>query len=311
MPVAIPFIALDILVTALFAIACALLIASILRSVAQLVEGIPGVGGYLASAINGMAQGISYVLGKAEHGIDAAIGASWHLLARLADGVWHQIEAQALGYLQVAELLAKLVYAHSGLRALVHRAESVLRGVEHGVKTLEREYHGIEAKVKRIERDITKGIGHDLRIGLKDLRKEVRGIDQQVSTAIPKAIDYAEAKTASLGRFIGAVPGVSFTDWVKGITLAGLAALGLAGLNCKNNPLKGKDCESNVWQDFAGLLAAAAIFGAAVDFRDIVEASVAIESEVAEAVAALATLPDSAIDEAAQIIASAARAVAA
>lgn len=254
MPVVIPLVALDVLVTALFAIACALLITFILREVAKLVADIPIVGGALARAINAMTQPITYVLGKAEHGVDAAIGASWHALSRLTDMLWHQIEAYALGYLHLAQLVGEIVYAHSGLRSLVHRIEHRLHGIEHGVKTFEREWRGIEAKVKRIEHDLTRGIGHDLRIGLRDVRKEVKGIEHTVSDTLPQAIDYAEAKTSALGRFIGAIPGISYAEWVAGIAVAGIAKLGLDWIKCDEgkNVYRRRGC--GMWDDFDGLL---------------------------------------------------------
>lgn len=239
MPLALPLIELSALVIALVCIALALLIVEIMRQVGDLVRPIWLVGGTIADGVEALARGISYVLGKAESGIDAAIGASWHALAWFAREWWHEITAQALGALHIAELVAKLAYAHSGLRALVHRADTLVHGIDHRVRDLVREWRGIEHRVGRLEHDITRGIGHDLRIGLRDVERELHGVERTVTTTIPRAIDYAEGKTTALGRFIGAIPGTSYLDWAKGIAVAGLAALGLNWLRCENTNTAG------------------------------------------------------------------------
>ena len=232
--VVLPLVAVDVLVTVLFALACALLIAVILREVAKLVNGLPAIGPSLAGAINGMDAKITGALWAAVHGSLALIGASWHALARLLDTSWHLLENYALGYVQLAELVAKLVYSHSGLSYLVHHAESALHGIEHGVKRLEREWHGIEAKVKRLERDAGHGIDRVARDIATKALSEYRGIDQLITTRIPAEIDAAEAQTAALARFVGAIPGVNYLEWAAGIATAALGAEILNGLKCSS-----------------------------------------------------------------------------
>ena len=307
---AVPLLEIGVLLIALLAIALAQQLTNLMRAVADLVSGIYLVGGYLAHAVNSMAQAISNVLGKAEAGVDSAIGASWHALARLMDGFWHEIEDSAKGYLLLAQLVERLVYAHSGLRSLVHRVEGVVHGIEHGVKTFERRFQGIEAKVGRLERDITKGIGHDLHIGLRDLQKEVKGVEHTVGTTIPNAIDYAEAQTTQLGRFIGAIPGTKYLDWVAGIVAAGLAAIGMDWLICRNrNGVNGKSgCD--LWDEIGAVLFAAGAFGVAVNFGDIVKAAVAVAEDAQGAIEALVNIDGSVVSDAAAVVAAAANAVA-
>ncbi len=309
MVVAPALVEIGVLALALLCLALALVIVQIMRKVGDLVRGITIIGGPIAGVVDSLAQGITTVLGKAIGGVEAAIGASWHLLARYTDKLWHQVEAQALGYAQLAELVARLVYSHSGLKTLVHRVEATVHGIEHGVKTLEREWRGIEHRVKTLERDITKGIGHDLHIGLRDLQKTVRGIRHTVTTTIPQAIDYAEGKTDALGNFIKAIPGVGYAEWAGALVLAGLGVLGLRGLHCDNNPLKNKDCGSSVWGDLESLLIGAAAFGIALNLGDIVEAAVAVEKEAAGALQALVAIDDSVIRDAAAVVGAAANAV--
>lgn len=249
MPAAVPLVEIGILLVALLAIALAQQINNIMEAVSQIVRAIPLIGGKIADGIEYVAQAIAHVLGKAEAGVDAAIGASWHLLARLTDMLWHQITGTALGYLHTAELLARIAYAHSGLRTIVHAATAALHGIEHGVKDLQREWRGIEHKVKQLERDLTKGIGHDLHIGLRDLRKNVKVLDHQVTVAIPKAIDYAEGQTTRLQDFIKAIPGTGYLDWAGALVLAGLGTLGLDWIKCKEakNGFSRRGCQW--WKD--------------------------------------------------------------
>lgn len=311
MPAALPLLEIGVLLVALLAIALAQQINNIMRAVGDLVRGIWLVGETIADGVDAVARGIAYVLGKAEAGVDAAIGASWHLLARYLDRLWGQLERAAIGYLQLAQLVARLVYSHSGLRSLVHRLEQAWHGIEHGIRTLERKFHGIDARVRDLTRDITKGIGHDLRIGLRDLKARVRGVEHTIDVTIPRAIDHAEGRITSLRDFIKAIPGTSYLEWVGGIVAAGLAAIGMSWIVCRNrdgvNGRKGCD----LWDDIGGVLLAAGVFGAALDFRDIVEAAVEVETLGAEAITALASLADDGIDEAAQVIADAANAIAA
>ena len=268
MVVAPALIELGTLALVLLCLALALLIVAIMRKVGDIFRVVPVVGGYIAGAVESVAQAITGVLGAAISGVDAAMGASWHLLARFMDSLWKQIEGQALGYLQLAELVAKLVYAHSGIRALVHAIERTIHGIEHGVKTLEREWHGIEARVKQLEHAVTKGIGHDLHIGLRDLTKEVKGIEHTVTTDIPKAIDYAEGQTTALGRFIGAIPGVNYAEWAAGIVASVIGLDILNSLRCPSFLKSAKSRGCGLWngiEDVLGLLFDVAIIASICD----------------------------------------------
>lgn len=310
MPVVLVVPELGALVIALVAIALALLIVDIMRHVGDLVRPIWLVGSTIADGVEALAQAIAGVLGKAERGVDAAIGASWHVLTSFLDETWKLVRESATGYMLLAELVARLVYAHSGLKAIVHLATAAVHGIEHGVRDLTRVWHGIEHRVRDLERAVTVGIGHDLRIGLRDLRNAFRGIDETVTVTIPKEIAHVEGEVASLGRFVGAVPGTSYLEWAKGLALAGLAALGLKGLACENNPLKGKDCSSNVWGDLESLLFGAAVFGITVNLAEIIDAAVQVEQEALGAITALVSIDSSVVQDAAQIVAAATNAVA-
>jgi len=231
-PVALPLIEISVLAVLWLCIALALLIVGIMGKVGELVRPIWLVGGTIADGIESVAQSIAGALGGVESGIDSAIGASWHELARLVDELWHVIEESAGGYAALAEYVAKLVYAHSGLRSLVHSIEATVHGIEHGVRDLERVYRGIEAKVRRIENDVVNGIGHDLRLGLQKVEKTVNAIANGTIPALSRGIDGVDNSLTQLQNFIKAIPGVSYLDWAAGIVAAAVGLDVLNGLRC-------------------------------------------------------------------------------
>jgi len=256
-------IELGTLALALVCLAIALLIVAIMRKVGDLVRNIWIVGGAIADGVDAVAQGITWVLGKAIGGVEAAIGASWHLFAQLWNDLWSAIVHSVTGWFQLVELVAKLVYAHVGLRSLVHQIERAWHGIEHGVKTLEKEYHGIEHRVADLSRAVYHGIGHDLRIGLKKVEKTVNGIVNGTIPAIERSIDGVSGELTQLEQFIKTLPGVNYLDWATGIVAA---ALGLEFINLFRCPtfLKksvGRGC--GLWngiEDVLGLLFDALIF---------------------------------------------------
>jgi hypothetical protein len=236
--------------------------------VGDLVRPIWLVGGTIADGIESVAQSIANVLGKAESGIDAAIGASWHLLARYTDDLWHLLEESAHGYLLLAEDVARLVYAHSGLRTLVHAIEATVHGIEHGVRDLTREWRGIEAKVKQLERDLTTGIGHDLRIGLGKVEKTVGGIVHGTIPAINRTIDGVSGELTQLENFIQAIPGVNYAEWAAGIVASVLGLEILNMLRCPSFLSSAKNRGCGLWnglEDVLGLLFDVAIIASICD----------------------------------------------
>ena len=280
MPAALPLLEIGLLLVALLAIALAQQINNIMRAVGDLVRDVWLVGGAIADGVDAVARGISYVLGKAERGVDSAIGASWHALARLTDGIWRQIEETALGYLHLVQLVADLVYAHSGLKSLVGHLSHTYHGIEHGVKDLRREWRGIDHRVNRLERELTRGIGHDLHIGLRDLTTEVHGVEKKIAGTIQPEIDYAEGLTKSLRDFIKAIPGTKYTDWVAGIVAAGLAAIGMDWLICRTRKNVNGKSGCNLWDDIEGLLGLATAAFAFANFEELMKVAEEVEPEV-------------------------------
>jgi hypothetical protein len=222
--IALPLVALDIIVTAILALALALLITAIMRSLATILGGVPGIGGFLSNAADRMGQAITSACGAALHGIDKLIGAAWSHLSTYMDNLWHQIEAQSGLMAHIARIVAGQLYHVTGLSSLVHRLEKVYVGIEHGIKTLTREFHGIEHRVTRLEHTISRGIGNDVRSQVKALEREVAGIEKGVIPDIRAGIKTAEGELTQLEDFIKAIPGTKYLTWATAIVVAGLGS---------------------------------------------------------------------------------------
>jgi hypothetical protein len=253
-PIVVPLVALDVLVLVLWTIAAALAIALIMKEVGNVFRGVPIVGGAIAGAVGAVAQAISWSVGKLESGIDKLIGAAWHLLAHYMDTLWHQIEGQASLLTQFAQMILKLIHAHALLRALVHKAVGTAQAVLPRVKRLEREWHGIEHRVKVLERDIAKGIGHDLRIQVKALEQDVTKLENKVIPSIRSIANTAEADVSALRKWIADNALVAGSAALVGAVAWALGRLGLGGLRCNSllNSLKNRGC--GLWKGLEDLL---------------------------------------------------------
>lgn len=263
MPIVVPLLGLDLVVVVLWAIATALAIALVMDKLSTILAGVPWVGGKLSDAVKSMAKAITNAAGTLEHGIDSIIGAAWHQLSRYLDKLFNQFEAHSSVILHLAKIVGHLIYTHSGLSAGVKAATRVAHAALHLAHTLEREYKGIEHRVKTIEREIGAGIGNDVRAQVKALEREVTGIEKRVIPGLRQGIQAAEGEVTDLERWLGVKAGLSNLDWAKGLVVAALAALGLGGLSCSTlgNLLRNRGC--GLWsglEDLLGLLFDAVIF---------------------------------------------------
>jgi hypothetical protein len=223
-PIVLPLVALDVLVVVLWTIAVALAIALVMKYIGGVFRGVPVVGGYIAGAADAVAQVVTSAAGSLEHGLDKVAGAAWHQLSRYMDHLWNNLVTSSTVLVHMSEQILRLTHAQAALRGLVHKAVGTAQAVLPRVRTLEREYHGIEHRVKSLERDIAKGIGHDLRISVKALEREVTGIEKQVIPGLRAGIKTAEGEVTDLERFIGALPGTRYLAWATGIVAAALGA---------------------------------------------------------------------------------------
>lgn len=257
MVVVAPLVGLGVVALVLWVIAMALAIALIMDKIGAIFHGVPIVGGYIEGAAKSVARGLTEVAGKLEDGADHLIGAAWHLFARYLDQTWNQFVSQAHVLAMLAHVVGDQIYSVSGLRALVHDLTRRWHGIEHGVKTLEREFHGIEHMVKQLTRDLTKGIGHDLRLQVKVLEHDVTRIDHRVIPALEAADAQAAKAISDLWSWSRQHVLVAGTTAFAGAVAIALTSLGLGGLRCPSflNSLNKRGC--GLWgglEDILGLL---------------------------------------------------------
>ena len=244
---------------------------ALLGGIVAFLQKIPVIGGGLAAPFKAVERAVVGACYSIENGCDALIGGAWHRTVELLKLSWREFKNHALVGLKTALYIPLIVAAIHALRALVHKAVGAAGAITPRVKALEKEYHGIEHRVRELEKKIARGIGHDLRIHIKALEKWEKAAQAQLEADAKAITQTIPGLIGNVRDFIGLGSLPANLDWVKGITLAGLAALGLSGLNCDNNPLKGKNCESNVWGDLSQLLGVLATVLAVADFEELVK----------------------------------------
>jgi hypothetical protein len=242
------------LVVTVLCLSLALLIPGVMRSIANLVASLPWVGGHLANAVNGMAQAISGFLGDVFGPITSAVGTMFHWVARQVDNTYNEIRRHAQLLLEIAEWATGIAAAIAAVRGIVRAAHAVTHWVQSAVHALEREFHGIEHRVRTIEREIAHGIGHDVLARLKELERKFHGIESKVIPAIESEVATAEDDITALGEYIRAHYLANTTDAISAAVAVALAALGLGGLRCNSllNSLSKRGC--GLWNGLEDLL---------------------------------------------------------
>lgn len=280
------------LVCLLIAAVLVVIVTAAIRFVASIVGKVPFLGDILVSHLDGLNQALWHALGVAFKGADSALGWMLHSDARLLDWTWKELRSHAAAILAIADPLGAALAVLHGIRALVHSLTHLAHGITKAVKTLEREYHGIEHRVKTLEHDIAKGIGHDLRLEIKALKRRVHAVDEPLIRAAQDAADAARAEADNL------------YDWAKGkASLIGvgtfayavgavLAAVGLDWIACnKRNSVNGKrGC--NLWDDIEGLLGLATAALVATELETLAKEMQALERPVTTVIADLTGVAD-------------------
>lgn len=254
------------------------LIEALFNPIIAVASKVPGLGGVLSSALRGIEQAVSNALGSVEHGIDSLMGASWHRTAELTSWLWRELVGHANLLLTIASYIPGLSDVVAGLRALVHQSVHANTGTAARVKTLEREFHGIEHQVKQLERDVSKGIGHDLRIHIKALEKELGHVENVTIPAIQGDVATADSAISDLYEWAKGKASLLGIGTLSVAVGAALSTLGLGWLKCSNNPFNKNPNACGLWSVLGRILGLAAFLTVAFDFKDFVAAS----SEVAQ-----------------------------
>lgn len=248
------------------------------------VGKIPFLGDAIGSALSAMAQAIDNALGTAYNKIDALIGKSWHLLAEQMNWLWEEIQRHA-NLLEIASpLIAELVNAYHAIRSLAHTAAHEISHVGGLLRTLEQEFHGIEHRVKTLEREIAHGIGHDLRIGLKKTEKEVAHLENDVIPAIRTAEADAANAISNLYDWVRGKADIIGAGTLAAAVTAALAVIGNGWLACKENPFSKSKNPCGLWADLAQFLPLIGLLAIAFDFPEFVNAAETVAEAIGGAV---------------------------
>lgn len=226
LPLLSPFVA------ALVALGLAALLTLLTLAVVNFLKSAPFIGGWIANKAALVEQTVVHALGEAFAGIDSFIGASLHALARLLDFFWGTITG-------TAHALRELAHDHlrlsSAVHALLHKAHAVARaahGIDRVLRDVVKKYHGIEHRVKTLEHDVTKGIGHDLRLHVKALERELDHVDHEVVPSLRHAEAQADAAIDNLYEWARGKASLLGVGTFAFAVAAALADLGLGFLKC-------------------------------------------------------------------------------
>ena len=229
---------------------------------------VPYVSAAISGALGAVEQAISDALGSVEHGIDQLMGSSWHRLAELNMWLWREFTAHTtIGWL-TAQIVSEVVHAYHYLRGQVHDLTHSHTATSARVKSLEKEYRGIEHKVKQLERDLSHGIGNDVLPRLKALEREAGRIENVELPAAVAAQDQAQSAIDNLYAWAkGKAALVGVGTFALAVSAA-LDAIGLSGLKCPSflNSLKNRGC--GLWnglEDMLGLFVDVALIASICD----------------------------------------------
>lgn len=240
-----------------FAFASKKMTQAILGPLASWISHLPWIGTEIAGLIKTAEQAISNACGSLENGVDQLMGAAWHSTARLMDWTWRELRSHATAIAAIATPFGTILSVIHGVRSLVHRLNAVAHVGASGVKRLEREWHGIERRVKTLEHEVAKGIGADVLPRIRSLDRELHNVESRTIPALEQAVSAAENDVTQLGQWVRAHLLSNTTDAIAAAVAVGLAALGLGGLRCNSlaNSLKNRGC--GFWsglEDLLGLL---------------------------------------------------------
>lgn len=256
---ALPLVELGAFALVLWAVAMALAAALLMDKLASVFDGLPVIGGKIASLFKSAAQAITNAAGSLENGIDHLIGASWHALAGLTDSLWNEIKAHSGILAQYGGTLGRLLNFVLHLKALAgHAAHSATHGLSR-IAGIERELGRLEKREKALAHEVAKGIGDDVLPRIKSLDKALHNITHKVIPGLRSDVAAAEGDVTALGEYVRAHYLANTEDAIAAATAVGLAALGLGGLRCDSNPFKNNRNACGLWGDLSTLLGLAAI----------------------------------------------------
>lgn len=250
---------------------------ALFSAVFGLIPKAPVIGPALDSFLHGIERDVDNALGSVEAGIDGLMGASWHRFAELNRLLFHEFEKHALIGQLLAEAVSELTHGYHYVRNLAHEARALAEALPHRIKTLERELHGIEHGLKTFEREIRHGIGHDVLPRLKSLDHELSHIEHKTIPAIRAAERQADSAISNLYEWAKGKASLIGVGTFSVAVATALTALGLDWLRCKENPFRTAKDPCGLWTVLSKVLGLAGLLTVGFNFAEFVKAA----SEVA------------------------------
>lgn len=279
-----PVLLLNPYVDAILALALAFLASRLIPALFRPLFSIPGVGHYIESGVQAMAQQVSYACGGIASGVSDALGVSFHAVARLIDTVTEQIEENARALQAAVSLVVPVVATYEGVKWLLNHISHARAGDQARIKRLEQEYHGIDEQIKQIDATLAKLHFKGIDAQLKSLTADINLVEGQTIPAINTRVGTLDGAIGDLEGFLGLPTTLPQTKWLAAFATAALAAAGLGGLNCNSNPFKNNSNACGLWGDLSSLLALAAALGFAYDLPGIVKFMESVIGDVTDLV---------------------------
>lgn len=243
-----------ILAEVLVALACLYLVFYIIAGLFQLLNAIPGFRAIFGGVEDAITHAINAAIGAAVRTAQKVVGVSWHWAARYSERVWHSIETGQSFNASAAKVSAVQT---AGINRLGTRQHSLARAAPTTaarVKTLEREYNGIEHQIRDLQREVGKGIGNDIRLHIKALEREAANIQTQINDVV---VPHENTLTGEIGNILDWAGGKASLLGIGSFAFAIASALGLnslGGFLCNEfRNILGRGC-SNLWGGLESLL---------------------------------------------------------
>lgn len=236
----------------------------------QQMQGVPGIGGLIASAARAIGHGINVAFSAILGGVESFVGGSFHAAALLFDLTWDVLRGTPAVLAHMARIIGTLAYHVTGLHALVVYVHSFVHEINRVVIRLNREYVGIEHGIKTIEHELAKGIGEDVLPRIGHLERELSHLRNKVIPSIRSTADAAEQEASeALGKIESIPIPAGVKTWGEAIGL-GLVAEGLSWLFCRANPFNRNANACGQLGDLSDLLGLIVAIEAALDFDALV-----------------------------------------
>lgn len=267
---------LGILALVIIAFAFATFSPLLMKRMTEAMSGVPIIGPYISAILRPVSRAISWACGQLLTGLEQMLTPIWHGLAAVLDYFWLSYQSANALFVRLAQVLHIVGQKASGTHAGVSNVNRRLHTLEHAFVQQGRELHGIDAKVKELERDISGGIGADVQPQLKHLQNELDTAGKKEATDIANTRAAADSAISDLWAWLAGVGSIPVSLTFADAIAVALGTLGLGGLRCSNfkNLLSKFGCGlGTLLNDLLGLMIAGLFLESVCEFLPQFEAA--------------------------------------